>query len=206
MQRASRTRPELPAVEPDHPLARAEAGVHRRRCQVTAVGAVLAVAGAGVLAGATQLLPVAVAAAAVLLALLVLLASATAARRDRAIEVIAGGRDLLPVDIVQRERARLADPRRANDLVRSLERLRREATSASRGATITPPLYVRATVRAAAADIARTVAALRESRPGPVAIARVERLLVAPGSPLYGADVRALREALHRIRFEARRR
>jgi hypothetical protein len=206
MHRVARAHPEPPAVESDPPLATAETRVQRRRCQVAAVGAVLAGAGAGALAGATHLLPVAVAAAVVLLALVLLLASARAARRDRAVEVIAGGRDSLPVDIVQRERARLNDPRRVNDLVRSLDSMRREATSASRYASVAPPLYVPSTIRAAATDIDRTVAALDENRPGPVAAARVERLLVAPGSPLYGADVRALQEALHRIRFEARRR
>ena len=190
-----------PVVGPEHPLAKAEARVRTLRGQAAAVGAVIGASAVGALAGVAQLVAVVASAAMVQVLLLVLLAAATATRRDRAVELIAGGRSSLPLEVVRRERARLTDPRRVRALASSLDTLRRDADRCPWRA---PSIYVPSTIMAVDAEIARTVAALRDGRPGPVAMARAERLLGGPASPLYGDDVRALREALHRIRFAAR--
>ena len=190
-------------LDPEDPLARVELRVRTLHRQVGAVAIVLLAAAAGALAGRSEAVAVALAAAVVLGFLLLALWSALSARRERAVGLIAEGRATLPLAPVQRELARLTDPGLASALARSLESLRREADVTSRARWHSVPLYVPSVIRAADDEIVKMIGTLRDSRPGPVVVARVERLLCGPASPLYGGDARALREELHRIRFTA---
>ena len=189
-------------LDPQHPLARVEVRVRALRRQALAVVAALLTGGGAALAGATEALALVLAAAVVLAFLLVALWSALTARRERAVGLIAEGRAMLPLETVQRERARLTDPNLVRALAQSLESMRREADG---GRWLSVPLYVPSVIRAADEEIARTIGTLRGEWPGPVAIARAERLLTGPDSPLYGADARMLCEELRRIRFLASR-
>jgi hypothetical protein len=187
-------------LDPQHPLARVEVRVRALRRQALAVVVALATGGVAALAGATEALAVVLAAGVVLAFLLVALWSALTSRRERAVGLIAEGRAMLPLPTVQRERARLTDPDRVRALAQSLESMRREVDD---GRWLSLPLYVPSVIRAADEEIARTIGTLRDEGPGPVAVARAERLLTGPDSPLYGADVRILCEELRRIRFVA---
>jgi hypothetical protein len=130
------------------------------------------------------------------------LASAVGARRDWALALIAAGRDRLPLEAVRRECARLADPRRATLLARSLDRLRSEAGRPHGRSAITAPLYVPSVIRDVDAELTRIVRMLRTA-PRLVAVARAELLLRGPSSPLYGDDSLRLREELRRIQYLA---
>jgi hypothetical protein len=186
----------------EHPLAHAEERVGRLGAQSGTVAVVLVGSAAGLAAGARGLLAVLVAAAIVQTALAILLASAVACRHERALALIAAGRERLPLDAVRRERARLADPRRATLLARSLERLRSEARRPYGGHPIGGPLYEPGVIREVDGELGGIVRALRAA-PRLVAVARAELLLRGPSSPLYGTDSRRLREELRRIQFTA---
>jgi hypothetical protein len=82
---------------------------------------------------------------------------------------------------------------RARRIATSIDRVRRQAREPSR---LQPPLFHAAVVRAADRDLAATAALLRHATPTPQALARVERLLTDPHSPLYGPDPSRLRTAL----------
>jgi hypothetical protein len=189
------------ALGREHPLARAEERVRWLSGQVAAVGILLIGSVAGVLLGAGDLRPIAFVAAGVQVLLLVALSAANAARRERAIDLIAAGRSGLPLAAVQHERTRLADPRRALRLARSLDSLRKEARRAYRERPLHLPLYAPSVIRAVDGDLARIASVLRSCRPDLSAIARIERLLAGGSSPLYEADPRRLRDELRRIQF-----
>ena len=183
----------------EHPLARAEERLGRLRRQAAAVAVALVTSAAALLAGVQDLGSTVIAAGAVLTVLVTRVVVAAAAVRDAALELIAGGSAALPLAAVQHECARLADPRRARDLARSLDALRREARRQHAARRWVRPLYAPETIREADGDIERTVVLLRSGPAPPTALARAERLLGGAGSPLYGTDARRLREELRRI-------
>jgi hypothetical protein len=183
----------------EHPLARTEVRLRRLRSQLVAVGALLAGSGVALLVRLGDTRALMLAAGVVLVWLCIALLAASAALRDRALDLIAEGRDALPLDAVRRQRRRLQDPRHARALARSLEHIRRESRPGARRRTFGPPLYVPSVVRQLDTEIARTVELLRGPAPGVVAVARTERLLGGERSPLYGEDPRRLGEELRRI-------
>ena len=179
----------------EHPLARAEERLGRLRRQAVAVTLELLTSTTVLLADVEHLRPAVIAAGAVLAVLVAQLVVAAAAVRDRAVEMIAHGSEALPLPAVQRERARLGDPRRVRDLARSLDALRRDARTLHWLA----PLYAPEVIRAVDAEIDQIVVLLRSGLAPPTALARTERLLGGAASPLYGTDVRRLRAELQRI-------
>jgi hypothetical protein len=183
----------------EHPLARAEERLGWLRRQALVVAVTLVGSAIGLVAGIEQLGAALPAAALVLVVLATWIVVAVGAIRERALELIAEGRDALPLAAVRRECARLASPRRVLDLARSLDELRREARRPRR--SLVAPLYVPAVIRESDAEIARLAGLLRSGRTEPAALARIERLLSGARSPLYGADGRRLREELRRIHF-----
>jgi hypothetical protein len=183
----------------EHPLARIEERMRRLRMQLVAVGVLLGGAGVALLGGLGDTRGLAMAAGLVLSGLGLRLLSTSASRRDRALDLIADGRDALPLEAVRRRRERLMDPRRARALARSLERIRSESRPGARRRTFGPPLYSPAVIRQLDGELARIVELLRSPAPGIVAIARAERLLSGERSPLYGEDPRRLGEELRRI-------
>ncbi len=170
------------------------------RRQAAAVGVLLGVIGLALAAGAIAV-PALLIAAVVEGRLLVCLAVVGGRRRDAALDLISAGRGGLPVAAVQRERARLLDERHLAALARSLEALRREAAAPYRDRPIERPLHSPSTIRQVDGDLECMIALLCDPRPGPAVVARIERLLGNEMSPLYGDDVRRLREELRSIMF-----
>jgi hypothetical protein len=188
----------------EHPLAHAEERVRWLRRQVAVVLGLLAGSGVLVLGGVRGVLPILIAAAVVLALLAVGLISAVGARRHHVIELIADGRGSLPLGAVERERARLLQPRRVRGLARSLDDLRREARSPARAYPLDRALFSRSVVRQVDAELEQTAELLRSAAPEPAAVAKTERLLSGGRSPLYGEDSRRLREELKGILFALR--
>jgi hypothetical protein len=183
----------------EHPLARAEERMRWLRAQAAADAALVTGSAAGILAGATELLVLLVAAAAVQVGIVVGLLAAAGVRRRRALELIAAGRAALPLAAVRRERARLA--RRVGALATSLERMRVDARRPMRNRPVVAPLYFPSVIREVDAELARTARLLRDGTPDLAAVARTEELLGGESSPLYGPDVRRLREELARLQY-----
>jgi hypothetical protein len=129
------------------------------------------------------------------------LAIAAATRRERVLDLIAEGRDRLPLAAVQRERERLLDRRHRIALADSLDGLRSDAERPMRTAR---PLYAPRVLAAVARDLARTAELLRGPEPGVAGIAMAELLLGGSRSPLFGTDAGRLREALRAIDFVLR--
>jgi hypothetical protein len=167
------------------------------RRQGAAVATLLTGSAAALLAGATELLAVLLAATAVQTTIALGLVAALGARRRRALELIAAGRAGLPLEAVERERDRLAH--RVGALAGSFDRLRIEARRPRR--SIVAPLYVPSVIREVDEELARTALLLRSARADVAAVARAEELLGGAASPLYGDDVRRLREELGRLQF-----
>jgi hypothetical protein len=194
-----------PADEPaallgnEHPLVRAEERVRRLRIQVAVVAVLLAGSGVALLGGVGDTRALLLAGGLVLGGLTIALLAASASSRDRALDLIAEGRDALPLDAVRRQRERLQDPRHARALARSLEHIRTESRPRAHRRTFGPPLYSPTVVRELDGEIARIVELLRGPAPRVVAVARTERLLGGECSPLYGSDPRRLGEELRRI-------
>jgi hypothetical protein len=183
----------------EHPLARAEERMRWLRAQAAADAALVTGSAAGVLAGATELLAVLVAAAAVQVGIVVGLLAAAGVRRRRALELIAAGRAALPLAAVRRERARLS--RRVGALATSLERMRVDARRPMRNRPVVAPLYFPSVIREVDAELAQTARLLRDGTPDLAAVARTEELLGGESSPLYGPDVLRLREELARLQY-----
>jgi hypothetical protein len=183
----------------EHPLARAEERLRRLRLQLAAVGTLLAGSAVALLVELRDTRALLLAAAVVLVWLGLALLATSASRRDRALDLIAEGRDALPLDAVRRQRARLMNPRRARALARSLDHIRLESRVGARRRTFGPPLYFPPVIRELDPELARIVELLRSPKPSIVAVARTERLLGGERSPLYGEDPRRLGEELRRI-------
>jgi hypothetical protein len=184
----------------EHPLARAEERMRWLRRQFAAVALLLAGSAVALGLHAAELRTLLFTAAAAQALLVACLVSTAGTRRERALELIAEGRDTLPIASVRRERARLTDPRRRAALARSLDRLRADARPDGYRRLVRP-LFVPAVIRQADAELARLAELLRSSGAGVIAVARTERLLGGASSPLYGEDGMRLREELRRIRI-----
>ncbi len=182
---------------PGHPLAVVEERIRSLLRQEVVVAALVIGSVGALIAGATELLVVAVAATAVQAAVCLGLVAAVGARRRQALELIAAGRTALPVISVERERERLV--RRVGALAASIDRIRAEARRPRR--SIVAPLYVPSIIRELDDELARTASLLRCDHPDLAAVARTEALLGSAVSPLYGTDVRRLREELRRLQF-----
>jgi hypothetical protein len=144
---------------------------------------------------------VTVAASVVLLALVAVAATLRDQRRRLAFDLIAEGRQSLPVRDVERERRRLAALRTRVQLAKSFERVVEEAVAPRRLAPDPFPMVRPLVAARVAADLSRVAALLLDASPGVRGVALAERLLTDGGSPLYGTDVVALREELGRVRF-----
>ena len=183
----------------EHPLARAEERVHWLGAQAAVSAALADRQRRRARRRRDELLVVLLAAAAVQIGILAGLFAAAGARRRRALELIAAGRAALPLAAVRRERARLA--RRVGALAASLERMRADARRPMRNRPVVAPLYFPSVIREVDAELAKTVCLLRDGTPDLAAVARTEELLGGESSPLYGPDVRRLREELARLQY-----
>ena len=185
----------------EHPLARAEHRVRWLGRQAATLAALLPIGALALLAGAPGRAAL-LAAGLVEAGLLVALSAAVGVMRERALDLIVEGRGLLPLASVRRRRARLVRPRHVRRLAEAIEALRREARCPYRGHPKARPLYLPAIIREVDAELAATARLLR-ARPDDTTIGRIERLMGAASSPLYGDEPRRLREELARIHFAA---
>ena len=185
---------------PDHPLARAEALERTLRAQfaVTVAFGLLTALLSPLLGPAALRLSLGATAVAAFF-----LGAAFVARvrmRARAFELIANGREDLPVEAVEHERSRLRDHRYRRRLARTLQVITLQPESRDWWA---PATYAdRASVQAAQAELLEIARLLRElpsvSARGVALVTR----LVSDGatSPLYQGPAPRLREELGRIR------
>lgn len=171
---------------------------------ITAVGtglAALALVSLGLLgeriASATELAS-AIVAAALALAFLVM----RGRRRELARELIAAGRDDLPIPAVRDERCRLESRRQSLQLAGALDRIVERAESRAR--PWVPAGYADArSVRASRNDLICLAELLRRAEsPCAQAAAQIHRLITdGPASPLYASDPVLLEQELGRIRY-----
>jgi hypothetical protein len=184
---------------PEHRLARADSRL-RTLCAQLGVTAIL---GLGLLVASPLLGPpalhLAVGAAAVGALLAVAVLFARASRRERALELIASGREELPLRAVANERCRLSDRGYRRRLARTLDVITAEPAPRDWWS----PVYAdRDAVHAAQSELTEIARLLREL---PVVRARGVALvthLIRNGatSPLYQGPALQLREELGRIR------
>jgi hypothetical protein len=185
---------------PDHPLARADSRLRTLRSQlaVTAVLAALSLL-ASTLLGA-QALHVAAGAAVVSLVLAGAVLLARASLRERALELIASGREDLPLPAVESERERLSDRRYRRRLARTLDVI--SVAEPAAWEWWSPIAGNRDAVQGSHAELAEIARLLRElPSVRACGVALVTRL-VRDGatSPLYQGPAPRLREELGRIR------
>ncbi|HET7048530.1 MAG TPA: hypothetical protein VFI54_09715 [Solirubrobacteraceae bacterium] len=141
----------------------------------------------------------AISAGVVLLALTALVAALRLRVRDRARDLIAEGRETLPIIAVQRERRRLLARRRRKVLARTLDAMVRQATSPPTIPSARPLFDVRV-IASVSGDLRAVIRLLQKKHARARGVALTERLIVDGGSPLYAQDQMRLREELHRVR------
>ena len=187
---------------PAHPLIRATEAVADGARQWRICAAVLAGAIIARLEDHPWATALALSAGIVLLTLSILVLALAQRLRDRATELIAEGRETLPIAIVQRQRQRLLTPKRRKILARTLDTMVRQATTPPKIRTTgTRPLFDPRVVASVAADLSAVIARLHTEHAHARGVALTEQLIVDGGSPLYGHNEKRLREELQRVRY-----
>jgi hypothetical protein len=184
-----------------HPLVHVVDDIRVMTEQSIVVTTMLAAGLSAVLAGVSEAGAAVVAAFLVQVAVTWRLVLRVSARRDLVLDLIAEGREDLPLRSVARERRRLRDPGRRVRLARVLDAVREEATTTPVLRSSRLPLYCRRVVAAVAPELEGTAQALRRDGASVRGVALSERLLTGHDSPLYGNDADRLREQLRCIRF-----
>jgi hypothetical protein len=184
-----------------HPLVHVTDDMRVMGEQSMAVVTLLAASLSAVLAGVSEARAFLAAAFAVQVAMTWRLVLRASARRDHVLDLIAEGREDLPLRSVARERRRLRDPGHRVRLARALDALRDEATTPLVRRSSRLPLYCRRVVATVAPELEATAQALRRRDASVRGVALSERLLSGYDSPLYADDADRLREQLRRIQF-----
>jgi hypothetical protein len=185
----------------DHPLAGASEALRCTARQWNHVAAVVVGSGIARAEGGRWASSLVCSAGGVLVVLSLLLTVRIQARRDRVADVILEGREDLPVAIVQRERRRLVSEGNRAGLARSLQEMARDASAPGNGRVrLVPPLFQPKVVAQVAGELRELGAVLRAGGVSARGVASLERLVSHATSPLYGRDVVALRNELHRAR------
>jgi hypothetical protein len=183
---------------PEHPLVRVQDALKAVVCQSLAIACLLAASLIALAGGAVWAPWIAGSAGLVLLALGAVGELLRQRRRDHVLALIAGGREELPVEAVERERSRLRDRRTRSRLAASFDSLVEEA--AKPPVVPGPPLFDRAVVGGVADELRELAAVLRDEPSSARGVALAWCLLSdGVGSPLYRGDVTALRQELRRI-------
>jgi hypothetical protein len=185
----------------DHPLPgaiEAVSGVARqwRACGAVLVGAIIAR-----LEGHAWAPSLVASAGFVLLVLTARVAVLLQRVHDHALDLIAEGRETIPIAAVQRERMRLLSRRRRKVLARTLDAMIQQATHPPK---ITPrsarPLFDPAVIASASDDLRALTLVLQKHAVRARSVALTERLITNGGSPLYAHNEKQLHEELRRIR------
>jgi hypothetical protein len=120
---------------------------------------------------------------------------------DRAIELIAEGREALPIATVRRHRQRLTAPKTRNALAKTLDTSIRQATNPPRIVTRgTRPLFDIRVIAGVATDLREVVVLLQSGNPPAPGVALIDRLITDGQSAFYGHEIEPLRQELHHIR------
>jgi hypothetical protein len=165
-------------------------------CLAVAVGAVA-------IAGDAAWAPAVIAAAAFVTLILVLaIAALRSLKHMLALELIIDGRGNLPLRALEREHQRLSSPQTQTSLARALERVVTTAAAWPRIQRTARPVFDVRIVRAATPLLLAVTELLRARPAEPRAVARIEHLLTAGGSPLYGQELDELLRELELIRRE----
>ncbi len=176
-------------------LGRVE-GVFEQMVLVTAVQA----AGVVMFSGRLRL-SLLIAAGMVQLALVCVLAALRLRKGELCLELIVAGRASLPLACIGRVRGRLLDPRKREELARSVDEVVGLAAVRRPGLRPPPPLCDVRVIRAAAPELRQVASLLRGARPSVRGVALVAWLLTSAATPLYGASVEPLRQELGRARY-----
>jgi hypothetical protein len=184
---------------PDHPLARADSRLRTLRAQlaVTVVLGLVSLLAWPLLGSSALHLALGAEAVSTVLGGAVLLARASV--RERALELIASGREELPLPAVESERDRLSDRRYRRRLARTLDVISADPGPREWWAPIAANREAVHAARAELSEIARLLRDMPNVRARGVALAT---RLVRDGatSPLYQGPAPRLREELGRIR------
>jgi len=188
----------------DHPFVRALDLTRVLTRQSLAAASASAIGAAGLACGAGWAFPVLVVAGAVQLVLAAGLAVVVALARERARDLIAEGREHLPLPPLARQRRRLLDHRHRYGLTRAFEGLVATAERWSRILRNSRPVFNVRLVREVAPELHEIAGLLRVVTSGARGVALSERLLTSGASPLYGEEIDDLRNELRRVREELR--
>jgi len=184
---------------PEHPLARADSRLRTLRAQLAVTVALGFVSLVASLLLGSNALHLALGAGAVSTVLAGAMTMARASVRERALELIASGREELPLPAVESERDRLSDRRYRRRLARTLDVISADPGPREWWAPIAANREAVHAARAELSEIARLLRDLPNVRARGVALAT---RLVRDGatSPLYQGPAPRLREELGRIR------
>jgi hypothetical protein len=186
---------------PAHPLTRATEAITGATRQWLTCAAILAGSIIAALEGRPWATVLTISSAPILAALTVLLLILKQRVADRAIDLIAAGRETLPIATVQRHRQRLTAQRERNALAKTLETTVCRATNSPRINTRgTRPLFDIRVIAAVATDLQAVIRHLQTGNPPARAVALIDRLITDGHSPFYGHDVKPLRQELNHIR------
>lgn len=186
----------------EHPLVRALNALAVLTRQMLAVTGALAACAVAAVGGATWARAAVLAAAAVLVVLGAVAAAVLRQARRRALGLIVDGRERLPLAALERERRRLLKPRARARLATGLADVLEEALTPRGVPVASASLLADArVVRENASELCGVAALVRGTPASAGGVALVERLLTDRGSPLYGKEVRPLREELRRARY-----
>jgi hypothetical protein len=186
---------------PAHPLTRATEAVTGATRQWLTCAAILAGSIIAELEGHTWATVLTISSAPVLAALTVLLLILKQRVADRAIDLIAEGRETLPIATVQSHRQRLTAQRERNALAKTLGSIACQATNPPRIITRgTRPLFDVRVIAAVATDLQAVIAHLQTGNPPARAVALIDRLITDGRSSFYGHEVKPLRQELNHIR------
>ena len=120
---------------------------------------------------------------------------------DRATDLIAEGREALPIATVQHQRQRLLAQRRRKALAKALDTVLRQATAPPRIVTRgTRPLFDTRVIAAVGADLRAAIELLQTRNPPARGVALIDRLITDGQSAFYGHEPLPLREELRHIR------
>jgi hypothetical protein len=184
-----------------HPLAGVLREAETVFAQLVSVTAVQA-AGVVLLFGTLRFgLSLAIAGVVVQLGLVCRLAALKARRREVCLDLIAAGRERLPLACVGREWRRLLNPRTVEQLAGSVDEILRVVDQRPPMHPAARPIFHIPVIRRVAPELRQVASLLRGGRPCVRGVAAVERLLTSGDSPLYGVEVESLRQELGRVRY-----
>ena len=185
---------------PAHPLSRATDAVTGATRQWVTCAAILAGSIIAELEGHSWAAVVTISSALVLAALTILRLILKQRVSDRAIDLIAEGRETLPIATVQRHRQRLTAQRERNALAKALDTAIRQATNPPRIITRgTRPLFDTRVIAGVATDLRAVIGLLQAGSPPARGVALIDRLITDGHSPFYGHEVKPLRQELNQI-------